>query len=104
METFRAYSDEFLEFIDRGSHMAEIIQKGYSKATGIQFMCDYLNIPLENCYAVGDSTNDLSMLEYVPHSIAMGNSCPEVLKRCSYITADVDKDGIYLALKHFNII
>lgn len=103
-DTFRKYVDEHFEYIDRGDNIAEIIQKGYSKATGIQFLCDYLNIPLENCYAVGDSTNDLSMLEYVPNSIAMGNSMPEIIPYCSYVTTDIKKDGIYHALKHFNII
>lgn len=101
---FRAYSDDFLEYIDRGGHVAEITQKDCSKATGIQFLCDHLDIPLKDCYAIGDSNNDLSMLEYVPNSIAMGNSSPDVLARCSYVTTDVDKDGIYNALKHFNLI
>ena len=101
---FTKYSEGFLEFIDRGNQVAEIIPKGYSKATGIRFLCDYLHIPLSDCYAIGDSTNDLSMLEYVPHSIAMGNSDPGVKERCSYVTADVRHDGIYHALEHFGLI
>lgn len=72
---FKAYISPFLDYIDRGNQIAEIVQKGYSKATGIQFMCDYLNIPLKNCYAIGDSTNDLPMLAYVPNSIAMATVC-----------------------------
>lgn len=102
--TFRNYSDDFLEFIDRGGGMAEIVQKEYSKGTGIDFLCDYLNIPLENCYAIGDSTNDLPMLQHVPYSIAMGNSMPEILPYCTYQTTDITDNGIYNALKHFNLI
>lgn len=102
--TFRAYSDDFLEYIDRGGHVAEITQKDCSKATGIRFLCDYLNIPLKDCFAIGDSNNDLSMLEYVPNSIAMGNSSADVLKCCSYVTDSVDADGVYNALKHFGLI
>lgn len=104
VESFRKFSDPYLEYIDRGNHVAEIIQKGYSKATGIGFLCDRLNIPLENCYALGDSTNDLAMLEYVPHSIAMGNSDKIILETCSYITDDVGRDGVYKALAHFQLI
>lgn len=104
VEAFRSYSDSFLEYIDRGGNMAEIIQKGYSKATGIRFLCDYLKIPLEDCFAIGDSTNDLSMLEYVPNSIAMGNSDAVVLEKCSYVTDHVENDGIYHALEHFGLL
>ncbi|MGI6094873.1 MAG: Cof-type HAD-IIB family hydrolase [Lachnospiraceae bacterium] len=99
----RAIHDK-LTYIDRGQNMGEIIQKNYSKATAIQYMMDYLHIPLENCYAIGDSTNDLSMLKFVSHAIAMGNSMPEILPYCSYQTSDVLEDGIYQALKHYHII
>lgn len=84
--------------------MAEIIQKDYSKATAIQFMCDYLNLSLDDCYVIGDSTNDLSMLQYVRHSIAMGNSTPEILPYCEYVTTDIMEDGIANALKHYGLI
>ena len=43
---------------------------------------------------IGDSQNDLPMLTHVPNSIAMGNSEPEVMKACSYVTSPVDQDGI----------
>ena len=104
LAAFRAYSDEFLEYIDRGNNVAEIIQKGYSKATGIKYLCSHLNIPLSSCYAIGDSTNDLAMLDYVPNSIAMGNSDSIVKERCTYITDDVENDGIYNAMAHFGLI
>lgn len=104
LERFRAYSDTFMEYIDRGGNMGEIIQKGYSKATGIRFLCDHLKISLDDCYAFGDSTNDLAMLDYVPYSVAMGNSDAIVKERCAYITDDVEHDGIYNAMKHFGLI
>lgn len=104
IQTFRTKTDHFLEYIDRGNHVAEIIQKNYSKATGIEFLCSYLQIPLTSCYAVGDSTNDLSMLEYVPFSIAMGNSDPIVKEKCTYVTQDCRDDGIYNAMRYFGLI
>ena len=92
------------DYIDRGLQMAEIVPKGYSKATGIQFLCEYFHIPLENCYAVGDSSNDLSMLSYVPNSIAMGNSSEEVFPVVSFVTKDIEEDGIQYAFSHYGII
>lgn len=105
---FRKISDSCFTYIDRGEEISgrtgEVIQKEYSKATGIRFLMDYFQIPLENCYAVGDSTNDLAMLQFVPHAVAMGQSAPEILPYCEYQTTDVMEDGIANALKHYGLI
>ncbi|MGN0397434.1 MAG: HAD family hydrolase [Candidatus Fimimorpha sp.] len=91
--------------IDRGENFKEFVPIGYSKASGIQFLLDHLNIPLDHAYAIGDSNNDLPMLEYVPNSIAMGNSQPSTLfEKVSYITTTVEEDGVEHALKHFHFI
>lgn len=100
---FSEYSEMF-DFIDREGRLYEVVPKGYSKATGIAFLLDYLNIPHENSYALGDSSNDLSMLKYVKHSIGMGNSDAAVRDTVSFLTKDVDEDGAAYALKHYNII
>ena len=84
-------------------HLAETM-KPDAKRTGIRFLCDHLKISLDDCYAFGDSTNDLAMLDYVPYSVAMGNSDAIVKERCAYITDDVEHDGIYNAMKHFGLI
>lgn len=103
-ERFHQYITKDFEYIDRGNNFGEIVPKGYSKATGIQFLLDYFSIPLEHCYAIGDSTNDLAMLEYVPNSIAMGNSDDILYDKVSYVTKKVEDHGIWTALKHYNII
>lgn len=103
-DSFFKYIEKDFDYIDRGNNLGEIVQKGYSKATGIQFLQKCFDIPLENCYAFGDSTNDLPMLEYVPNSIAMGNSTPVLFDMVSFVTKDIEEDGIEYALEHFNII
>lgn len=95
---------EIFEFIDRKKNFYEVVPKGFSKATGIEYLLDYLNISHDNTYALGDGPNDLPMLSYVKHSIAMGNSDPDICHLVSFITEDVDKDGVACALKHYNII
>ena len=52
----------------------------------------------------GDGINDVKMFRQAPFSIAMGNAVEEVKALASYITADSDDDGVYLACKHFNWI
>lgn len=99
---FRTVSDKYFTCIDRGGVFREFVPHGYSKATGIQFILDHFGLPLENAYALGDSNNDLSMLTYVKHSIAMGNSFPvSLFDQVAYVTAKSSKNGIGQALKHF---
>lgn len=95
---------EVFDFIDRKKNFYEVVPKGYSKASGIEYLLRYLNISHDNTYAIGDGPNDLPMLSYVKHSIAMGNSDPDILDLVSFITKDVDQEGISFALRHYNII
>jgi HAD-superfamily hydrolase, subfamily IIB len=101
---FRKKYEPLFDFIDRDSYFLEIVPKGCSKATGIEYLLNHLNIPYENAYALGDSANDYSMLRYVKNSIGMGNSEQLILDIVSYVTKDVDEDGVAHALKHFQII
>ena len=103
-ETFHSYITKEFDYIDRGNNFGEVVPKGYSKATGIQFLQKHFNIPLEDCYAIGDSSNDLPMLKYVPNSIAMGNSTPFLFDLVSFVTKDIEEDGIEHALSHYGII
>ncbi len=103
LKEFRKVSDLYFECIDRGGTFREFVPYHYSKATGIQFLLDYFDISKENAYAFGDSNNDLSMLTFVPNSVAMGNSDPKSLfERVSHVTANASEDGIEKALKHFS--
>lgn len=90
--------------IDRESNFFEIVPKGFSKATGIKYLMDYLGVPLQNIFVFGDSNNDIEMLKYVPNSIAMGKCTDEVKATASYMTDTVENDGIYKAMRHFGII
>ncbi|MCI7791053.1 MAG: HAD family hydrolase [Lachnospiraceae bacterium] len=99
---FRKVSDKYFSCIDRGGCFREFVPHGYSKATGIQYIIDYYGLSLDDAYALGDSNNDLSMLTYVKHSIAMGNSSPASLfEKVSYVTAKSSENGIRQALEHF---
>jgi hypothetical protein len=96
---FCEVSDRYFTCIDRGGLFREFVPNGYSKATGIQFLVDHFGLKLSDAYAFGDSNNDLPMLMYVPHSVAMGNAEPDDLKNLvSYVTDKASEDGIANAL------
>lgn len=44
------------------------------------------------------------MLEYVIHSVAMGNSMDGIAEKVEFVTTDIEKDGIANALRHYHII
>ena len=99
---FRKVSDAHFTCIDRGGTFREFVPHGFSKATGIQYLLDYYHLDKSNAYAFGDSNNDLPMLNYVPNSIAMGNSDPKSLfNEVSYVTGKASEDGIKQALAYF---
>lgn len=103
-ETFFNRYKNILTFIDRKHGFYEIIPQGHSKASGIAFLESYFNIPHADTIAIGDSTNDLPMLEYANYSIAMGNSAKELFEIADYVTGSVTEDGIYHAMKHLQLI
>ena len=97
------YQEQF-DFIDRGHGFYEVVPTGCSKASGIQFLMEHFQVSREDTIAVGDSTNDMPMLEFAGLSIAMKESDPVVLETVDYVTDTVENDGIYKALKHFALI
>jgi hypothetical protein len=102
LAAFRLVSDAHFDCIDRGGNFCEFVPSGYSKATGIRFVLDYYKLPIERAYVFGDSNNDLSMLTFVPNSVAMGNASPASLfEKVSYVTTKASEDGIAKALEHF---
>lgn len=90
--------------IHRDGDFMEIVPKGFNKATGIQEMCKALGIAHEDTYAFGDSTNDLDMLHYAAHSVAMGDGMQEAKDAAEYVTTALWEDGIYNGLKHYGLI
>jgi len=102
-ELFMSSVSEYYTMIDRGYGLFENVPKGFSKATGIYKILEILGIDISDAYAIGDSMNDLSMLQAVPNSIAMGQG-KAIHQYVSYITDDVYNDGVWNAFKHFELI
>ena len=93
-----------MDMIDRAPGFFEVVPHGYSKAKSIQIVQDIFKIPLENTYVFGDSSNDLSMFEYSPNSIAMKKHDPILDAHALFITDSVEDDGIEKALTYLGLI
>lgn len=93
-----------IEVIDYQDGFYECVQKPYSKATAIAFFQDYFQLPLDEVYVFGDSSNDVSMFTYAAHTIAMGRHAEILEPYTEYVTDTVERDGIYKALVHYGLI
>ena len=83
-----------------GSPYFELHFKTTSKASALEAIAKYYDIPRERTIAFGDSTNDIEMFEYVKTSVAMKNAKGGIEKIASTISIkDNDHNGIYHTLK-----
>lgn len=103
-KAFFGYFSKEYNVIPHFNNVYEVVPGVCSKATGIQKVIEYLGSDLTQCYAFGDSINDMEMLKYVSHSVGMGNSVEEVFSVVEYRTTDILDNGIENALKHYKLI
>lgn len=82
----------------------DIIPANGGKQNGIAQILKHYNIKKDETMAFGDGHNDIDMFEYVELAIAMGNADDKVKEAADDITDDIDEDGIYNALKKYEMI
>ena len=85
------------EFIDT-------VNKQASKGKALSDIVAYNDLLISETMAFGDGGNDISMLLKAGVGVAMGNANDNVKTIANYVTSSVDDDGIYKALKHFEVI
>jgi Cof subfamily protein (haloacid dehalogenase superfamily) len=81
--------------------LVEIVPLGISKASGVEEVARPLAIAADDVVAFGDMPNDLPMLVWAGHGVAMGNAHPEVLAVADEITAPNTEDGVARVLERW---
>jgi Cof subfamily protein (haloacid dehalogenase superfamily) len=76
------------------SALVEISAAGVTKAAGLAWLCDREAIAADQVIAFGDMPNDLPMLAWVGHSVAVGNAHDAVRAVADEVTATNDEDGV----------
>ena len=104
MDAFMQSLKSEIDFIDRGHNLYECVPVGFDKATAMEFILDYFQIPWEESYAFGDSANDLAMIKYACHSVIMEEHADVLEPYAELITKKVEDDGIAYAFELLNII
>ena len=66
-----------------------------SKGNAVKYLCDFLDVDLNDTIGFGDSDNDVSMFEMVGKSIAVGNATDKMKTLASAITLSSEENGVF---------
>ena len=92
-ECFDAISDLY-HFIIHSDEVVEMVPNGHDKGSGIKKVCELLGEDISNTFAFGDRGV----------GIGMGDTYHDLNSFTDYITSPLEEDGIYNAMKHFELI
>jgi Cof subfamily protein (haloacid dehalogenase superfamily) len=78
-----------------------VLSREASKQTALARLCADFGVTAERVLAIGDSRNDVPMLQWSGIGVAMANALPEVRSAVRYVTASNENDGVALAIEKF---
>lgn len=81
--------------------LIEVVPLGISKATGVEELARPLGLTADDIVAFGDMPNDVPMLRWSGHGVAMGNAHPEALAAADEVTAPNNDDGLARVLERW---
>lgn len=79
----------------------EFLNKKVNKGSGLQALCNKLNIDPCEVIAVGDEENDRHMIEFAGLGVAMGNARDSIKEISNYITDSNDNNGVAKVISEF---
>lgn len=82
----------------------EVVNRQFDKGKGVERVCRYLGIPVEDTIAFGDSMNDLEMLKTAGTSVCMENGSEALKKIADDVCPAVTDDGLYRAFEKYGFI
>lgn len=90
--------NEVLDIYFSSPTTLNLVAKGVSKRDGIKYVCDILDAKEDEIATIGDSPNDICMLEGIKYSFAMENARDSVKESANYSAKSV-KDAIEKIIK-----
>lgn len=81
-------------FSDPVNGLVELAPRGITKAKTLESVCDHLGVGQEQVMAFGDMPNDVEMLSWAGHGVAMGNALDIVKESADAVTDAVEDDGV----------
>ncbi|MCA0150871.1 Cof-type HAD-IIB family hydrolase [Rossellomorea vietnamensis] len=79
----------------------EFTQLGVTKGTSLDYLIKPMGIKPEEVMAIGDSYNDLTMIEFAGLGVAMGNAPDDIKEKADYVAAPNMEDGVAEVVETF---
>lgn len=83
------------------AHFINVIPAGVSKGDAVAWLANSLDIPQSAVMAVGDSFNDVSMIQWAGVGVAMGGAQQEVKSKADWVAPPFGEQGAAAALHRF---
>jgi len=83
-----------LTFTKLGYSMCELISNDASKGKALKVLADYYGIDIKDTIGIGDSLNDLSLIQEAGLGIAVGNAVDELKEAAKYIAPDSEEAAV----------
>jgi hydroxymethylpyrimidine pyrophosphatase-like HAD family hydrolase len=77
-----------------GAPFVEVMAEGVTKATGVAQLCTHLGIDRAEVLAFGDALNDLELLRWAGHGVAMANALDVVRDAADEVAPSNAADGV----------
>jgi hydroxymethylpyrimidine pyrophosphatase-like HAD family hydrolase len=90
----RALLGDAVQVVVAGDRLVELLPLGLTKATGLSVAARRLGTTAGETIAFGDMPNDIPMLRWSAHGVAMADAHPELVAVADEVTASNDADGI----------
>ncbi|MEI3606433.1 Cof-type HAD-IIB family hydrolase [Pseudogracilibacillus sp. SE30717A] len=92
---------EEIEITNSSLTNLEVNRAGVNKANAINFICKRLNISMEEVMAIGDSLNDLKMIEQAGIGVAVKNAQQLIIESADYVTETNNDNGVAKAIEKY---
>lgn len=96
----RSISDKY-ELTMSAPFYIDVLKKGVNKTYGVKTLCEDLGLIQKEVMCLGDSGNDINMIEYAGLGIAMGNGSLELRRKADFITLSNEENGVSYAIERF---
>ena len=85
-----------------GGYMnVEYTMAGTTKAMGLRFLADMLDVPMECTMACGDTQNDADIMQAAAIGVAMGNASDDIKAIADFVTKSNNDSGVAYAIDKF---
>ncbi len=93
-EAYRDRWGDAFSVTNAGKQWIDIMNKYVDKGQGIRQLCDCLDVPLADALALGDTYNDIQMLEAAGHGYVVANAEEHMHEHADFIAPSNNDRGV----------